>query len=653
MIVLSDYLLFLDGKTKIPLLNGDKLSFSYTLKNEDIRDFPKPALSPYQSHKAYFDNFNKVNISSRSLNEGLEITINVLDDIFSEWGINLPFNFMGKKNGGGYRHQYLFNSPYKDDDCKNNYLYLSNPDGHNLIIVLKTEGAYWKMDYSTFCGGHFFTNLKLLGQLDKLYEPSKQNNKELIFFIKEVKDFDEALFVVSSYLNKPLLTYDLSGGKITTKINVSIFGKCDVICDGEKSYKISDDKFVYEIKREGITTLTPYYKNTKGLACTLYGYSTIKDLYNKSIHAIDFNDILVTDGNLCEHQCYISATLRYLLKYGKNEEYEKIALKGLSVICETDINKAKKRITIFNKPQPNGYPAYHVFGSNRIQEQFFGVTILLDAYRYFKDDKYLIYAINSLNTLIDYYQNEDGGFYAKMEWNKYFDDYSTVTCLIIPIIDMALFMKDINSELSLKYELSARRLAQHVFARGLNFPTETLISDDYEPEMEDGSISCSALTLLYFYNKIEQKHEYLLKAKEILDFHENWVVRSPLCNAYHSSLRWWETNWEGDGDGPALCLGHAWTIWRAEADYWMYKASNDEKYLLNAKNSFNTNFAKINKIGQSFSIFCIDYITGGGFDKPNRAVSYKIASNFPKQTDSGLSRYVWIRGSETILDYLK
>lgn len=32
----------------------------------------------------------------------------------------------------------------------------------------------------------------------------------------------------------------------------------------------------------------------------------------------------------------------------------------------------------------------------------------------------------------------------------------------------------------------------------------------------------------------------------------------------------------GDADGPAICCGHAWTIWRAEADYLYYALTGDE-----------------------------------------------------------------------------
>ena len=56
--------------------------------------------------------------------------------------------------------------------------------------------------------------------------------------------------------------------------------------------------------------------------------------------------------------------------------------------------------------------------------------------------------------------------------------------------------------------------------------------------MEDGSISCTALSLLYYCAKIERKEEYIVKAKEILDIHESWVINTPIAPMYRSSLRW-------------------------------------------------------------------------------------------------------------------
>ena len=135
---------------------------------------------------------------------------------------------------------------------------------------------------------------------------------------------------------------------------------------------------------------------------------------------------------------------------------------------------------------------------------------------------------------------------------------------------------------------------------------------------------------------------------EILNVHAAWVTKTPIAQMYRSSLRWWETRWEGDKDGPALCMGHAWSIWRAEADYWAYVATNDEKWLKKAKGGFGGNLAKINEEGKSFAIYHADYIVGGGFMKGVK-VRYEVVDKYPKQTDSGLSRYVWIRMADTLM----
>jgi hypothetical protein len=95
-------------------------------------------------------------------------------------------------------------------------------------------------------------------------------------------------------------------------------------------------------------------------------------------------------------------------------------------------------------------------------------------------------------------------------------------------------------------------------------------------------------------------------------------------------------------------MAHAWSIWRAEADYWAYIATNDKKWLRKAQCGFYGNFAKINEKGESYAIYQADYIAGGGF-LSGVEKRFEILPKFPRQTDSGLSRYVWIRAADTIL----
>ena len=119
---------------------------------------------------------------------------------------------------------------------------------------------------------------------------------------------------------------------------------------------------------------------------------------------------------------------------------------------------------------------------------------------------------------------------------------------------------------------------------------------------------------------------------------------------YRSSLRWWETKWEGDRDGNAICAGHAWTIWLAEADFWYFYLTGDNTYYNKAYNGFMSNFAKIDADGKSYTCYQPDYIAGGGFTDRADDVEFRIAKGFPRQTDSGLSRYVWIRAVECIIE---
>ena len=46
--------------------------------------------------------------------------------------------------------------------------------------------------------------------------------------------------------------------------------------------------------------------------------------------------------------------------------------------------------------------------------------------KYFKEEKYLIYAENALDCVINHYQKEDGRIETFIEWNNEYEDYSSV-----------------------------------------------------------------------------------------------------------------------------------------------------------------------------------------------------------------------------------
>ena len=648
----NNRIVFTDNDFKNAVMVDD-VCVSYTLKTEDITKQEKVECTPYVSHKEYFDENGyakqtKTKLSVREIDGGVELFAETQSKDLSEFGLYLPFNFMSKLNGGDWLDQYLFNSPYASEDNQYIYCYFSSPNGRNIIMIADSPIDGWKMDYSPYVGGHFFDNFKVLANFDKAYGTGSAR-KSLKIWLFEVENFTEALKKVSNILHLPVLYYEQNAGKIGEQIQIKVIGKADKVSCLGKDYAVQNGNVTVALTALGDNRFTPFDEEKRGLDATMYAFNTLEDLYGKAMDSVCESDLHATDGNLCEHQCWASAMLRYMIKYGRNQVYEEKLKKLLDIITETDEEKAKKYhdITIFNQKQENGLPAWHIYGSRRIQEQFFGITILLDAYKYFGNETYIMYAKNALDTLIEHYQSSAGGFVTSHGGNE--NDYSTVCCPMIPIVDMANHFKDKDVALYEKYSSSAAKLAKHLNERGYSFPTETEYTDQAGEEHEDGSISCTALALLYYSANMEKNQTYMDTALEILRIHEAWVVKTPIAQMYRSSLRWWETRWESDKDGPALCMGHAWSIWRAEADYWAYVVTNDNVWLQKATCGFYGNFAKIDKDGKSYAIYQADYITGGGF-LPGVVTKYEIAPKYPRQSDSGLSRYAWIRASQTILN---
>lgn len=643
-----------DRKADDKVFNGGNIQVCYTLNTDDITKGEKPRSTPYKGRYEDVEptdfggvaNATKSTVTVKMAELGVEFTVESFADNLSEYGVYLPFNFMGKFNGGGWENQYLLNSTYISNDKKLSYIYLTKPNGNNLLVAIRGGYEGWKVEYSAHLGGHYFVGVKLLANFDRAYNTPRRKNR-IEFAIIPVDGFDDAMQKLWLFYGVPFLDYERSGGKVGDYINLKLYGKADGLkIKNEKGEKVISYTDKIKIESECETFVTPLNGDVAGAEAVIYGYEDAVKLYKKATDSVDLKIVDMTDGNLCEHQCWGAATLRYLLNYKDTltekeiKTYEDRVMVLLDRVTETDPEKAVHRQTILPFPYKE-FPAYNVFKSRRIQEQFFGVTLLLDAYKYFGDEKYYTYAKGALDCLIDNYQQKDG----RLQTNNggVGEDYTTVCCAMIPFADMANFTAKIDKEKAAKYYDSCARMANYLYGRGLKFPTEGGETDEAEDEMEDGSISCTALALLYYCKNVKRVEEYIVKAKEILDVHESWVINTPICQMKNSSLRWWETQWEGDADGPAVCAGHAWTIWRAEADFLYYSLTKDKEYCKKAFNGVMSNLSKIRKSGVTYSIYNPDMINGGGFADYGEQVKFRVANRFADREDCGLSRYVFIR----------
>lgn len=411
----------------------------------------------------------------------------------------------------------------------------------------------------------------------------------------------------------------------------------------------------------GIYAATPYNGGIAGADCSFFIHDGLNDMFHRACFSIKQNrDITIgknaegkeifkpthltyrgyEDYNLCEHAMWCWADLRYMRAFG---------------VCEPIADDVKNMLDVIT-----GNCDCAIYGctyddnclthnSSRIQEAYNGVNILLDAYRVFGDKKYLEFAVKVLQRRLRDDLSPEGAILRRGSDGATAEiaDYTTVTCMVIPVADIAVLLKEQGDDRFRFFEQCAEKIADFVVKRDLDFPTDGGFNEQVNTEVEEGSMSCSALTVLYVAQLIKNKKEYLDYAEKILKIHDAFTVFTPHPVMYRSSLHWWETIWEGNSDGPAVCYGHAWSIWRAEAEYRFALLTYDDKRLLDSYNCFMTNLAKEDSGGNMYAIYQYEPISSGALAESGESVDFSDCSGFPKKPDTTILRYVFARGFET------
>lgn len=616
----------------------------YTLKNEDIFLNPPPC-SPYIEHLSAFDPIAASAVSFELDALGLHIKAKTENTEVSQFGIRVDGNLVSHP-GTPFEHQFLPCSPYSACNGKVCYCIFTSPDGRYLIVLSEGECDGWKMHYSSEGFGHIIEGFSMLASFDYRYNGS--GKREISILLTVTDTLDQAFKTIGDFYQlpyvRPLLSGSFGNGAVVTAsegvqalelkcLNTNEYFTMDILSPVVK----------IPMKTFGFYEVTPIADGKRGIPAIVWNGVNFDDCFFKAENAIC--EPYHVDHNLCEGGCWTWSLLKYAQQYGeKIMEHE--LLKDLDVIMGKVQPYIPRRSIVPFKQEK--YAPVHLFQSNRIQEQFYGVSILLDAFKVYKKNEYLDYAILALDELIQNWIMPDG------EVKREDVDYTTVTCPVITVVDMAMALKDKRHELSERYSAVAVKIADHVVSRGFSFPTE---GEQNLSEMEDGSISCSALTVLYVYYYLCQKPEYLSFAQKVLTIHNAWRMNSPDAHMYGSSLRWWETIWEGDGTGPNICAGHAWTIWRSEALFYLGLLTGNEEALLDSWNGFLSNFAKEDENGNMYSCFVPDFICGEGIDLIREKLltkesilpleRHRIVHDYPKTPDRSLSRYVWIRSVNT------
>ncbi len=167
----GDSLSFLNSRDKRPIFNPERLSVTYTPLGQEIAKTRIYETSPYESQKeelpilessgdmyAFSSLDGKIILRVNPMKQGVRLDLSTARRGFGEFGLNLPFNFMGKKSGGGYARQFQFANPYRGKDETYKFIQLDNVDGNHLFLLFLSPADGWKIDYSPYVGGGFFSN---------------------------------------------------------------------------------------------------------------------------------------------------------------------------------------------------------------------------------------------------------------------------------------------------------------------------------------------------------------------------------------------------------------------------------------------------------------------------------------------------------------
>ena len=323
---------FTDSRTGWPVIHGGNLSISYTLKTDDVTKWERPHdCTPFDSrvgelvlteaaeNRYVLSNSQlKTTLTVTGEAELVRLTLATENEDFSQFGLNLPFNFMGKLEGGGYENQYLFNSPYRSTDEQYKYCYLKNVKGNDLMVLFTSPADGWKMDNSRYVGGHYFVNLQILANFDRVYGTgSSRKSVEVVLYPES--SLKNAIQKAADILCVPALTYDKSYTFDGTG-ELTVFGMCDYVEGAGQRFYPENGKVQYS-GADYKTVFTPYYQGKPGMDCSVFGYDDILDSYKKACDVtLGWDKTHLAKINACECHTWAGAMLKYMLRFGRNPD---------------------------------------------------------------------------------------------------------------------------------------------------------------------------------------------------------------------------------------------------------------------------------------------------------------------------------------------
>ncbi|MCK4542472.1 MAG: hypothetical protein KAU17_09575 [Spirochaetales bacterium] len=637
------------------------------------------------------------NCVSYILNESnIEINFTVDSGNNLRTGIELDLNFIntpGLKKGDD---MVIPTSPNMEEGGEQGFYLMSRTSGRYIVLAFPRPFACWRLKYSNF--GHHLLGFQLLLSLSDMKYPegtvlNAYNSSSVRIGFAE--DLEEAYTLASRLGGFPVVHAPFFGGTGRIKIPLTIAGEADellLIDPHKKKEKIEisgnkGEKINIELRVPGQYTLLAK-KDAQVSKSTFFRNIDWESLIKRTV------DFGVSHFQLPEG-CYaraIDATnlayrnMKVIGGYSFGDPYEEhscgsgefggflawLTVKRMLHFGETEdlIASSKKYFYSWALQNGAGSNSFFLNAISPVTQQNMGETFSQG--HLFKDQLYIQYEgwfleefcdyfqltkdqslLNKIKLIafhmIDEHQDENGalinisshndGIFQKV-------DYTSCGTPVIGLIKAGRLLMEEGLDREKKVLSGAEKACNHLVKRGFNFPTETLPDVEF---VEEGSMACTALSLIYAYLHVAANENYKKMAGAILQAHDDWIIRSPQASLYGSSFRYWENIWETKDWGPSINGGHAWSIWTAEAWYYHYFISGDFSDLIESFAGFISNLSKVNQDGSMYSNYTPDFIPGDFSHNGSQFTTKYLAHGFPKRTFVSSSAYFLIRGSETWL----